>query len=261
MGSLDGKVALVTGAGRGLGRACAQTFSREGARVVVVDIVRDRGEETVSLIKDSGGEAVFALADISTPQGTQEMVQTAVKVFGGLDCAINNAVLSIGRLPLADIDDEDWNRSISVNLTGVFLCMKYEIRAMLARGGGAIVNVGSGNEHSAAPGLSWYLGAKQAIYGMTKIAALDYGGQGIRVNAIGPGSMWTPGLREEAIKNPLHVGRLESLTPMLRLADPEEVASAAVWLCTSGASYVMGHTLVADGGAVLGSWGRKPKGT
>jgi NAD(P)-dependent dehydrogenase (short-subunit alcohol dehydrogenase family) len=251
MGTLDGKVALVTGSGRGLGRACAQGFGREGARVVVVDLLRDLGEETVSLIKNAGGEAMFVPADISKSSDVQNMVRTAVSTYGGLDCAVNNAVLNIGRNPLADIDEEDWNRSIAVNLTGVFLCMKYEIRAMLERGSGAIVNVGSGNEHSAAPGLAWYLGAKQAIYGMTKIAALDYGARGIRVNAVGPGSMWTPSLRAEAQKNPKHVEHLQGLTPLARLADPAEVAAAAVWLCTSAASYVLGHTLVADGGAVL----------
>jgi NAD(P)-dependent dehydrogenase (short-subunit alcohol dehydrogenase family) len=252
MGTLNGKVALVTGAGRGLGRAIAQIFAREGARVVVADIAREGGVETVDLIKSAGGEATFVAADISRSEEVQAMVAAAVKSYGGLDCAVNNAILNIGRTPLADIAEADWHRGIAVNLTGVFLCMKYEIRAMLARGSGSVVNVGSGNEHSAAPRLAWYLGAKQAIYGMTKVAALEYASRGIRVNAIGPGSMWTPGLRQEAERNPQHVQHLSGLTPMRRLAQPEEVAEAAVWLCTSAASCVLGHTLVADGGAVLG---------
>jgi NAD(P)-dependent dehydrogenase (short-subunit alcohol dehydrogenase family) len=251
MAKLEGRVALVTGSGRGLGRACARIFAREGARVIIADINPDDGEETVKLIKDTGGEARFVLADISRSKDVQRMVRTAVEAYGGLDCAVNNAVLNLGRHALADLSEEDWDRGLAINLTGVFLCMKYEIRAMLERGGGAIVNIGSGNEHSAMPKLCWYLPAKAAIYAMTRVAALDYGGQGIRVNAVGPGSMWTPSLRGEQAKDPKHVEQLEALTPMRRLAEPEEVAEAAVWLCTSAASYVLGHTLVADGGAVL----------
>lgn len=248
---LEGKVALVTGSGRGLGRACAQTFAREGASVAVVDIDREGGEETERLIAEAGGRALFIAADMGKAQDIQRMVATTVETFGGLDCAINNVVCGIGRIPLAEISEADWERAEAVNITGFFLSMKYEIQAMLARGGGAIVNVGSGNEHSARPGLAWYLGAKQAVYGMTKCAAMDYGGQGIRINAIGPGSMWTPLLRETAEKIPQHAEQLAALSPMGRIAEPEEVAEAAVWLCTPRASYVLGHTLVADGGAVL----------
>lgn len=253
MGALDGKVALVTGGGRGLGRACVEVFAREGAKVVIVDISDENGEETAAAIKASGGEALYVRADIGKSGDIQAMVKAAVDHFGGLDCAVNNAVLNIGRTPLADITEADWDRALAVNFTGVFLCMKYQIQAMLKRGGGAIVNIGSGNEHSAKPGLAWYLSAKQGIYGMTKIAAQDYARQGIRVNAVGPGSMWTPALRETAAAKPKHVEVLESYTPMHRLADPREVAEAVVWLCTPASSYVLGHTLVADGGAVLGS--------
>jgi NAD(P)-dependent dehydrogenase (short-subunit alcohol dehydrogenase family) len=249
---LEGKVALVTGSGRGLGRACARIFAREGASVVVVDLNAGDGGETVRLIEEAGGKAAFVEADVGKSADIQRMVRAAVETFGGLDCAINNAVCNIGRAPLAEISFEDWNRAAAVNITGVFLCMKYEIQAMLERGGGAIVNIGSGNEHSAQPGLAWYLGAKQAAYGMTKCAALDYSAKGIRINAVGPGSMWTPALRETAETIPAHVETLSAMTPLGRLAEPEEVAEAAVWLCTPRASYVVGHTLLADGGAVLG---------
>lgn len=251
MGALDGKVALVTGAGRGLGRACAQIFVREGARVVVVDIQPQWGEETVQLIKDKGGEAIFAKTDVSRSEDVQNAVRLAVSTFGRLDCAVNNAVRDVGRKPLADISEEDWNNSIAVNLTGVFLCMKYEIRAMLESGSGAIVNVGSGNEFGAAPGVAWYLAAKHGLYGLTKVAALDYGTRGIRVNAVGPGVMVTPLMQESLAKDPKHLEFLNSLSAIGRFAKPEEVAEACVWLCSPAASYVHGHTLVADGGAVL----------
>jgi NAD(P)-dependent dehydrogenase (short-subunit alcohol dehydrogenase family) len=251
VGVLDGKVALVTGAARGLGRESALIFAREGTRVVVVDIQREGGEETVRLIKDAGGEATFVTADVSNSSEVQAMVQTAVAIYGGLDCAINNAVVDIGPHPLAEIPEEDWERSIGVNLTGVFLCMKYEIQAMLMRGSGAIVNVGSGNEFGAAPGISWYIAAKHGLYGMTKVAALDYAAKGIRVNAIGPGVMMTPLMEEAVERDPKHKAFLERLCPTGKFARPENVAEAAVWLCTDAASFVLGHTLVVDGGAVL----------
>jgi NAD(P)-dependent dehydrogenase (short-subunit alcohol dehydrogenase family) len=252
MTTLADKVALVTGSGRGLGRACAGIFAREGAKVVVAEIDPNSGAETVRLIRAAGGEATSVRVDISKSTDVQAMVQTAVDTYGGLDYAVNNAVCAIPRHPLADINEEDWNRAMAVNFTGVFLCMKYEIRAMLARGGGAIVNIGSGNEHTAMPGLSWYLSAKQGVYGLTKVSALDYGAKGIRVNAIGPGPMWTPALRESVAKIPHHHNNHIAHIPMRRIAEPEEVAEAAVWLCSPAASYVLGHTMSVDGGYVLG---------
>jgi NAD(P)-dependent dehydrogenase (short-subunit alcohol dehydrogenase family) len=252
MGKLDGKVALISGGARGQGAAEAQLFAREGAKVVVADLVRETGEETVKLIKEAGGDAVFAQTDVSKPDQVEAMVKAAVDNFGGLDCAINNAIAFGDRTPVADIAFEEWNRLMSVNFTGVFLCMKYELQAMLKRGGGAIVNIGSGNEHSAVGGLSWYLGAKQGIYAAARCAAIEYGPHGIRVNSVGPGTMWTPGMRETAAKEPHHIEHLASLTPLGRIAEPEEVAEAAIWLCTDQASYVTGHTLLAEGGAVLG---------
>jgi NAD(P)-dependent dehydrogenase (short-subunit alcohol dehydrogenase family) len=252
MTDFAGKVALVTGSGRGLGRACAQIFAREGASVVVAEIDAVSGAETVRLIRDAGGKATSVRADISKSADVQAMVQAAVDTYGGLDCAINNAVCNIQRQPLAEISEEDWQRALAVNFTGVFLCMKYEIRAMLTRGSGAIVNIGSGNEHTAMPGLSWYLGAKQGVYGMTKNSALDYGAKGIRINAVGPGPMWTPALRETAATIPHHLDNHIAHVPLGRIAEPEEVAEAAVWLCSSAASYVLGHTMSVDGGYVLG---------
>ena len=250
MSSLEGKVALVTGSGRGLGRECARIFARRGAKVVVVDIDRAAGEETVGLIKDAGGEAIFSPSDVSSSEGVKAMVRAAVDTWGGLDCAINNALFNLRYKPLADITEDEWHAAMAVNLTGVFMCMKYEIQAMLERGGGAIVNVGSGNEHGCAAGLSWYFAAKHGLYGLTKVAALEYGSRGVRVNAVGPGPMMT-GPTEEAFRDPKIKEFMLSKAPLGRIAKPEEVAEAAVWLCTSEAGMVLGHTLVADGGAVL----------
>ena len=253
MGSLTGKVALVTGSGRGLGQSCANLLARDGARVVIADINPETGEAAAALIRANGGEASFVRADVSREESVAAMVAHAVDTFGGLDLAINNAVSDMGRrTPLAEIELADWERLMSVNFTGVFLCMKHEIRAMQARGCGAVVNIGSGNEHTAKAGLSWYLAAKQGIYAMTKCAALDYGEAGIRVNAVAPGPMWTPLLRETVARNPGHAEAHVAHVPLRRICEPEEVAEAAVWLCSPAASFVTGVTLSADGGYVLG---------
>src|SRR5579864_846531 len=163
MKKLEGKVGLVTGAGRGLGRACADLFAREGVKVVVAELDQQSGEETARLIREGGGEAAFCRTDIAEAESVKAMVAFALDSFGRLDCAVNNAVRFIERTPLADIDDDVWKNTLAVNVTGTFLCMKYEIRAMLETGGGAIVNIGSGRENTGEPGLAWYLGAKQAI--------------------------------------------------------------------------------------------------
>jgi len=251
-GMLEGKVGLVTGAGRGLGRACANLLAREGAKVVVAEIDETTGEETASLIREGGGDAAFVRTDIANPDDVRSMVRFAIETFGALDCAINNAVAFIARTPLAAIADEEWSRLARINIDGTFLCMKYEIEAMLNGGGGAIVNIGSGRETTGEAGLSWYLGAKQAIYGMTKCAALDYGEKGIRINAVAPGPMWTPALRQTAAENPGHLEGHIKRVPLRRIGEPEEVAEAAVWLCSPRAGYVTGATLSADGGYVLG---------
>jgi NAD(P)-dependent dehydrogenase (short-subunit alcohol dehydrogenase family) len=172
----------------------------------------------VQLIRDAGGEAIFVQTDVAKSSDIQAMVRTAVDGYGGLDFAVNNAMQNVGFKHLADIEDDEWDAELAVNLTGVFRCMKYEIRAMLKRGGGcSIVNIGSGNEHTATANLSWYLSAKQ----------------GIRVNAVAPGTMWTPALRATVAADPSHLAKRASRSLLGRLAEPEEVAEVVVWLCSA----------------------------
>lgn len=251
MGVLENKVALVTGAASGLGRACSRVLAREGARVVIVDINRDGGDETVELIKHAGGEAAFVEADVSSSSAAQGMVQATVDTYGGLDCAINNAGIDSGWYPLAETPEEAWNRAIAVMLTGVFLGMKYQIPAMLHRGGGAIVNITSGGGVVGARNLSGYMAAKWGVIGLTKVAALDYGERGIRVNAVSPGVMRTPLTAAAWANDPDQEAHLAARQPIGRIAEPDEVAEGVVWLCTDAASYVLGTTLSVDGGYVI----------
>lgn len=252
MGDLQDKVGIVTGGGQGLGQACCDLIAREGGKVVVADINEEGGAETVKRVVQAGGQAMFVRTDVSKSEDVQAMVKAAVDTYGRLDFAINNAMISAPFMPLADLSEAEWHRTIAVNLTGVFLCMKYEIQAMLKQGSGAIVNIGSGNEHGAAPGCSSYIAAKRGLLGLTAVATLDYAEHGIRVNAVGPGTMVTPAMQKSLNENPKHKAFLESLAPIKRYSDPHEVAEAVIWLCSDKASFVHGHTMVADGGACAG---------
>lgn len=251
MGALEGKVALVTGAAGGIGRASAQIFAREGANVIVADIQDDGGEETVTLIKDAGGDATFVHTDVTKSDEVQNMVRFALDTYGRLDCAHNNAGIPVGGHPLAETPDEDWDRAIAVMLTAVFLCMKHEIPPMLEQGGGAIVNTSSGAGLVGYPGTPGYVAAKHGVLGLTKVAALDYGAQGIRVNAVCPGTVWSPMVHNAVDGNSGIEEYLKSLHPIGRLGESAEVAEAAVWLCTGAASFVLGHALSVDGGYVI----------
>ncbi|HEY2562480.1 MAG TPA: glucose 1-dehydrogenase [Acidimicrobiales bacterium] len=251
MSSLGGKVAVVTGAAMGIGRASALTFAREGASVVVADIDEDQGRETVALVETAGGQASFVRTDVSVRADVAAMVQHAVDVYGGLDCAHNNAGIAAPMVPLAEYPDDGWDHTIAVMLTGVYLCLKAEIPRMLERGGGAIVNTASGVGLVGYPGQAAYTASKHGVIGLTKVAALDYGAQGVRVNAICPGTAATPMVDQAIEQDPAIDDYLKRLHPIGRIGQASEIAEAAVWLCTPAASFVLGAALPVDGGYVV----------
>jgi NAD(P)-dependent dehydrogenase (short-subunit alcohol dehydrogenase family) len=251
MGALEGKVAVVTGAAMGIGRASAEVFAREGAKVVVADIDVDGGHDTVALIEAAGGEASFIRTDVSDRAEVGAMVQHAVDTYGGLDCAHNNAGIAAPLAKLADYPDDGWDRTLAVMLTGVYHCMKAEIPRMLERGGGAIVNTASGVGLVGYPGQAAYTASKHGVLGLTKVAALDYGPQGVRVNAICPGTARTPMVDDAVRRDPSIDAYLKTLHPIGRIAEAAEIAEAAVWLCTPAASFVLGVALPVDGGYVV----------
>jgi NAD(P)-dependent dehydrogenase (short-subunit alcohol dehydrogenase family) len=247
---LEGKAALVTGAGSGIGRATAKAFVREGARVIVSDVNVAGGEETVAAIKKQGGDARFIRCDISKPAEVEALIRGTVEAFGRLDCAVNNA--GIGGLmgPTGDYPEEAWDQVIATNLKGGWLCMKYEVQQMLKQGGGSIVNTASvaglvGFQMGPA-----YVAAKHGIIGLTKTVALEYAKANIRVNAVCPGVIRTPMVTVSTDQNKEVEAALIASEPIGRMGEPEEVAEALVWLCSSAASFITGAALPVDGGFV-----------
>jgi len=249
-GRVAGKVALITGGGSGIGRATAQVFAREGATVVVADIVAEGGEETVRLLKQAGGEATFVKTDVSRATEVQTLVQKAVETYGRLDCAFNNAGIEGVVQPTVDYGEAHWDRVLAINLKGVWLCMKYELQQMLKQGGGAIVNTASVAGLVGLPGFSAYVAAKHGVNGLTKTAALEYAKAGIRVNAVCPGAIRTPMFERGARDNPGIEEQVVAMEPIGRMAAPAEVGEAVVWLCSDAASFVTGLPLAVDGGWV-----------
>jgi NAD(P)-dependent dehydrogenase (short-subunit alcohol dehydrogenase family) len=247
---LAGRVALITGAASGIGRAAARLFAERGARCVLVDLAQDAGESVAETIRSAGGEAVFIAADVADSSAVARAVALATERFGRLDYAYNNAGLSGPAHFVAEMPEDQWRRALDVMLTGVFLCMKHEIPAMLAGGGGAIVNCASGAGLIGFPGQSAYVASKHGVIGLTRAAALEYGPQGIRINSICPGTART-GMVEDVVKeSPELQDELKRLHPIGRIAEPEEIAEAALWLCTDRASFVLGTALSVDGGYV-----------
>lgn len=245
---MEDKIGIVTAGGLGIGRASALAFAAEGAKVVVSDIAEEAGHETVRLIEDAGGEAVFVTCNVANEDEVKALVDETVKKFGRLDWAHNNAGIGAPTKPVTETESADWERTFKVNLEGMFYCLKYEITAMLESGGGAIVNTASTAGLLATPGLSAYVSSKWGVNGLTKTAALEFGKQGIRVNSICPGMTLTDSVRSWSKEVPEQAKAVEESIPLGRMGRPEDQANAAVWLCSDKAAYITGVNLPVDGG-------------
>ena len=250
-GSYAGKVAFVTGAGSGIGRAAALAFAREGASVVVADVSEQGNQDTARMIEDLGGRALAVTCDVTRTADVTAALDNAVNAFGHLDVAFNNAGVEQALTATADLTEEEWDRILAINLRGVFLCMKYEIPLMLTHGGGAIVNTSSGAGVRGFGGQAAYAAAKHGVVGLTKAAALDYAPSNIRVNAVCPGIIDTAMMQRFSGGTPEGRDRVIAQEPVGRMGTPEEIAAAVVWLCSDAAAFVIGHALVIDGGQTV----------
>jgi NAD(P)-dependent dehydrogenase (short-subunit alcohol dehydrogenase family) len=243
-----GKVAIVTGGSTGIGRAASLAFAREGAAVVIGDINDADGELTAQMIRDAGGKARFVHTDVTKSTDVQAMVACAVDEYGGLDTAFNNAGVNHPIGTVETVSEEDWNRAVAINMTSIYLCMKYEIPVMRQRGGGAIVNTSSGMGLFALPGVAAYVATKHAVIGLTKSAAIDFGPENIRVNALLPGKTLTELTRRSYANLGLDLDQVAGGLPLRRLGLPQDQAEAVVWLCSDRAAFVTGLSLIVDGG-------------
>jgi NAD(P)-dependent dehydrogenase (short-subunit alcohol dehydrogenase family) len=246
--SFAGKVAFVTGAASGIGRATALEFARAGAAVAAADLAEDANRETAGQIEQSGGRAVAVRCDVTRSEDVQAALQKTVEELGRLDFAFNNAGIEQEIKPAAETTEEEWDRIIAINLRGVFLCLKYEIPLMLERGGGAIVNTSSGAGVKGFGGGVAYAASKFGVVGLSKSAALDYAASNIRINAVCPGITDTAMMQRFSGGTPEGREAVIAQEPVGRMGTPEEIAAAVVWLCSDVASFVLGHALVIDGG-------------
>jgi NAD(P)-dependent dehydrogenase (short-subunit alcohol dehydrogenase family) len=245
---MTGKVVVITGGASGIGRATALAFAQQGARVVIGDVDDSGAQDTVAMIKSKGGEASCIRTDVVQSADVQALVMKAVEQYGGLDYAFNNAGLVGSIAGVVDTTEEDWNRVMSTNLTGVWLCMKYEIPEMLKRGGGAIVNNGSVTGLVGTPGPIGNVASKHGVSGLTKAAALQYATQGIRVNAVAPGLVRTALTDQMTATHADAAAVMLSAVPQGRWCEPEEIAEVVVFLCSERASHITGHVMPIDGG-------------
>ena len=251
MQELKNKVAIISGATGGIGRSAASRFSEEGAKLVLADLNEDAGEALAKEIRELGGDAIFVRTDVAKPHDHERLVEAAMKNFGRLDAAFNNAGVSDGPIPPGFVDYplELWDRLIAVNLSGVFYAMRAQIPAMLKSGGGSIVNTGSVASQIAFVGVPGYVAAKHGVFGLSKVVALEYGAQGIRCNVIAPGIIETP-ITAPVLSNPQFREHTASTIPTGRVGRPEEIADMALWLCSDRASYANGACFTVDGGYI-----------
>jgi NAD(P)-dependent dehydrogenase (short-subunit alcohol dehydrogenase family) len=248
-GILEGKVAIITGAGSGIGRATSRIFAREGARLVLADVVEDGGKQTLAMVADTGKEAIFVKTDVSNQSDVDALIAKAVETYGHIDCAFNNAGIEGKNGLTHECDRENWDRVIAIDLTGVWLCMKAEIAQMLKQGnGGAIVNTSSGAGLAGVRGMPAYVAAKHGVAGLTRAAAVEYGKHNIRVNAVCPGPIRTPMMERLLGKRPDAEARFARGGPLKRLGEPSEIGETVAWLCSDHASYVTGLPMPVDGG-------------
>ena len=247
MKDFEGKVALVTGASSGIGKSIAKLYAKMGAKVVVSDVDDAGGHETVNSIQNEDGEAVYIHADVSKPEDCMRLVGQSLAKYDRLDFACNNAGIGGEQNPVAQLSVEGWNRTLAINLSGVFYCLRYEIQAMLKNGGGSIVNMASILGQVGFAGAAAYVSAKHGVVGLTQTAALEYSKSGIRVNAVGPAFIRTP-MIEAVTADPGASQALTAAHPIGRLGEPEEVAELVIWLNSDKASFVTGNYYPADGG-------------
>ncbi|MFT3688441.1 glucose 1-dehydrogenase [Paenirhodobacter sp.] len=251
-GKFKGKVALVTGAGSGIGQATALAFAQEGASVVLADLTEDKARETARMIEEQGGRALVVACNVRKGEEVKAALDRTVETFGRLDYACNNAGIDQMGVPTVECTEEQWDAIINTNLRGVFLCLKHELAVMIKQGGGAIVNIASGAGIMGFPNQPAYVASKHGVVGLTKAAALDHIKHNVRVNVVCPGITSTPMMKGITDNMPQGEAPMIAEEPIGRMGRPEEIAAAVIWLCSDAASFAVGTALVVDGGQTAG---------